>query len=96
MNTRRRALTSTRHEEVSLTVLERVTNRQPPQQILATHRADTEMTTHRFDAFFHQFGIDETLHLGAESAVSEGEHGHRNPRSRADSSRLRGNSQMAV
>lgn len=87
---------STRDKQGSATMLKRVTHRQPPQQILATHRAEAEVATHRFHPILRKFGIDETLHIRAKSAVSEGQHGHRNPQSPADSSQLRENYPMAV
>ncbi len=87
---------SSYYEKWSGMALERVTNRQPPEKVLATHRADTQMATHLFDAFLREFGIDETLHLDPESTVSEGQHDLRNPRSPADASQLRTNDRMAV
>lgn len=96
MNAGRTTHTSTRREKGLPAMLERVTYCQPPQQILATHRAEAEVATHRFHPIRRKFGVDETLHVGAKSAVSEGQHGHRNPQSPADSSHNCVNSRMAV
>lgn len=86
MNARRTVCISTRRDKWLPTKLERVTHCQPPQEILATHRAEAEVAAYRFHPILRKFGIDETLDVGTKSAVSEGQHGHRNPRTRADSS----------
>lgn len=94
MNAGRTTHTSTRREKWLPTMLESVTYCQPPQQILATHRAEAEVATHRFHPIRRKFGVDETLYVGAKSAVSEGQHGHRNPQSPADSSQDHMNHRM--